>query len=101
VLTKQDFKQIEKKLKDYPTREELYRHLDLLGETLLEKLEETMKNYPTKNELFKRLDHIVGELETIRTEQILITHSQSDLEERTNRLEEIHPGGSHAFVPAS
>src|SRR3990167_8984348 len=113
MLTKQDLKQIEKllknyptkqelykKLKDYPTREELYRHLDLLGKTLSEKFDETMKNYPTKDELFKRLDHNVGELETVRTEQILITHSQTDLDERTNKLEEIHPGSRHVFIPA-
>jgi len=131
MLTKQDLKQIEKllkvhlkdypkreelykklkeyptreelykKLKEYPNREELYKHLDLLGKTLSEKFDETMKNYPTKDELFKRLNHNVGELETVRTEQILITHSQTDLEERTNKLEEIHPGSRHVFIPAS
>lgn len=101
MLTKQDLKQIEKLLKDYPNREEMYKHLDLLGKTLSEKLDETMKNYPTKDELFRRLDHIVGELDTIRTEQILLTHSQSDLEERTDRLEDIHPGGRHLSVAAS
>ena len=101
MLTKQDFKQIKQILKDYPNREELYKHLDLLGKTLSEKFDETMKNYPTKDELFKCLDHNVGELETVRTEQILITHSQTDLEERTNKLEEIHPRGRHAFVPVS
>ena len=86
MLKKQDFKQIKQILKDYPNREELYKHLDLLGKTLSEKFDETMKNYPTKDELFKCLDHNVGELETVRTEQILITHSQTDLEERTNKL---------------
>lgn len=118
MLTKQDLKQIEKllkdylkdypnreelylKLKDYPTREELYKHLDLLGKTLSEKFDETMKNYPTKDKLFQRLDHIVGELDTIRTEQILLIHSQSNLEERTNRLEDIHPGGRHLSVATS
>ena len=52
MLTKQDFKQIKQILKDYPNREELYKHLDLLGKTLSEKFDETMKNYPTKDELF-------------------------------------------------
>ena len=91
-------------MKDYPKREELYEHLDLFGKTLSDKfdkkLEEKFRFYPTKDELFKRLDHIVGELDTIRTEHRLTAHSQEDQEDRLSKLEEIHPGGRHAFVPA-
>lgn len=77
--TKQEIKLL---LKDYPTREELYKHLDLLGKALSEKFDDSLKNYPTKDELFKRLDHIVGELETIRTEQLILTHSQAEHERK-------------------
>lgn len=77
--TKQEIKIL---LKDYPTREELYKHLDLFGKALSEKFDDSLKNYPTKDELFKRLDHIVGELETIRTEQLILTHSQTEHESR-------------------
>lgn len=77
--TKQEIKLL---LKDYPTREELYNHLDLLGKALSEKFDNSLKNYPTKDELFNRLDHIVGELETIRTEQLILTHWQAEHESR-------------------
>ncbi|GEM_PF-1893903 len=75
------------KLKDYPKREEMFKHLDLLGEAWSDKLERVLKNYPTKDELFKRLDYIVGELETIRQEQILTAHSQTDLDDRLTFVE--------------
>ncbi|MBI2309782.1 hypothetical protein HYU89_02680 [Candidatus Collierbacteria bacterium] len=122
MTAKQDFKQIEKLLKDYPTRkelykklddyptreelykkldeypkrEELYKHLDLLGKALSEKIDNSLKDYPTKDELFKRLDHIVGELETIRTEQLILTHSQTEHESRYNHtpLQSITPVAS-------
>ncbi|MBI5356268.1 hypothetical protein HZB78_01505 [Candidatus Collierbacteria bacterium] len=112
MLTKQDFskiklllkdhptkQEIKKMLQDYPTREELYKHLDLFGKALSEKFNDSLKNYPTKDELFKRLDHIVGELETIRTEQLILTHSQTEYESRFKALEKIHPQGRHSSVP--
>ena len=96
MLTKQDFSKIKLLLKDHPTREELYKHLDLLGKALSEKFDNSLKNHPTKDELFKRLDHIVGELETIRTEQLILTHSQTEHENRYNHtpLQSITPAAS-------
>lgn len=59
-------------------------------------LNERLKFFPTKDELFKRLDHIVGELETIRNEQLLLTHSQGEHDGRLKALELIHPKGRHS-----
>lgn len=103
AFTKQDEKTIKKivrneidealdiklaaKLKDYPKREEMYKHLDLLGKDFSERLEEVLRNYPTKDELFRRLDHIVGELETIRQEQMLTAHSQTEFDDRLSSVE--------------
>lgn len=89
--------EIKKMLQDYPTREELYKHLDFFGKALSEKFDDSLKNYPTKDELFKRLDHIVGELETIRTEQLILIHDQAEHESNIKSLQKIHPQGRHAF----
>ena len=75
------------KLKEYPNREELFKHLDLLGKALSDKFESGLQKYPTKDELFRRLDHIVGELETIRQEQILTAHSQTEFDDRLLSVE--------------
>lgn len=75
------------KLKDYPKREEMFKHLDLLGKAWSDKLDRVLENYPTKSELFARLDYIVGELETIRQEQILTAHSQTDIDDRLALVE--------------
>ena len=60
------------------------------------KIKLLLKDHPTKDELFKRLDHIVGELETIRTEQLILTHSQTEHENRYNHtpLQSITPAAS-------
>lgn len=89
MLTKQDLKRIE-----------LLFEIKL-DEKLEEKLNDKLGLYPTRNEFFKSMDKIMGELETIRNEQILIAHSQGDYDERLEKLESIHPKGNHNFSPAS
>lgn len=66
-----------------------------------EKIGEKIKNLPTKDEFFTKMDEVMGELETIRNEQQLITHSQEDHEGRLTKLEKIHPENKHAFAIAS
>lgn len=41
------------------------------------------------------MDKVIGELKTIREEQIIIGHQITDNRERIATLEEIHPGGQH------
>lgn len=86
MLTKQDFKKIELL---FETK---------LDEKLEQKLNEKLGRYPTRDEFFKSMDMIMGELETIRNEQILITGSQTDNEERISKLEKIHLNGTHHFI---
>ncbi len=81
MLTKQDFKKIE-----------LLFEIKL-DQKLEEKLNEKLGRYPTREEFFKSMDMIMGELKTIRNEQILITGSQTDNEDRIAKLEKIHPNG--------
>ena len=86
MLTKQDFKKIE-----------LLFEIKL-DEKLEEKLNEKLGRYPTREEFFKSIDMIIGELETIRNEQILITGSQTGNEERISELEKIHSSGTHHSI---
>lgn len=90
MLTKQDFKKIEL-LFEIKLDEKLEQKLE-------EKLTEKLGRYPTREEFFKSMDMILGELETIRNEQILITGSQTDNEERIAKLEKIHPSGVQHFT---
>lgn len=92
MLTKQDFQQIERLLE---------LKLDQkLEEKLEEKLNEKLRFFPTKDEFFKRMDEMMGELETIRNEQLLLTHSQEQYDRRIEKLETIHPKGKHVFASA-
>lgn len=77
------------------------RDITLIEELLDEKFEVRLKNIPTKDEFFTSMDKIMGELETIRNEQILIAGSQGDYEKRLELLENIHPNGKHQFVHAA
>ena len=65
----------------------MHKQLDLIIKSFSERVEEILKNYLTKSELFDRLDHIVGELETIRQEQILTAHSQTEFDDRLTSVE--------------
>lgn len=75
--------------------------IEIIEGIIDEKIGEKLKNMPTKDELYTRLDYIVGELDTIRTEITLVTHSQENHENRITKLETIHPKNKHAFATAS
>jgi hypothetical protein len=65
----------------------------------IEKLIETKIKYlPTKNELYGRFDAIMGELQAIREEMVLISHKSADHEDRIEELETIHPDGKHVVL---
>lgn len=49
-----------------------------IGDIVDSKLEERLKYLPTKDEFAKRMDEVMGELQTIREEQTLISGSLSD-----------------------
>ena len=69
ALTQKDFNQIE----------ELTRGV----------VKEEIKNLPTKEEFFSKMDESMGELETIREEQTILSHQVADHENRLKSLEEI------------
>ena len=59
------------------------------------------KNYDLRSDLAKMKDEIVGELQTVRQEQTILSGQHSrviDNEERLEKLEEIHPQGHHAVI---
>jgi len=45
---------------------------------------------PTKDEFYGKMDEVMGELKTIREEQILLSHRVSDHEDRIEKIEN-HP----------
>lgn len=63
------------------------KDLDEIEEIVEEKLEEKTKLLPTKREFFGKMDEVIGELETIRNEQIIVSHQLSDHGDRLERLE--------------
>lgn len=52
-------------------------------------IEDKVRNLPTKDEFFSKMDEVMGELDTIREEQALVSHHISDQEDRLEKLEEI------------
>ena len=52
-------------------------------------VKEEIKNLPTKEEFFSKMDEVVGELKTIREEQIALFHQVSNHEDRLKTLEGI------------
>ena len=54
-----------------------------------------LSHLPTKDDFYKTMDKIMGELKTIREEQILLSHRTSDHEDRLEKLEKIHPSYQH------
>lgn len=62
-----------------------------------EKFNEKLKYFPSKDEFYKMMDKLMGELETIRNEQIIITHHHEEFRTRVKKLEDIHPNDQHQF----
>lgn len=71
TLTQKDFDQIE----------ELTRGI----------VKEEIKNLPTKEEFFSKMDEVMGELETVREEQTVLSGQVSNHENRLKSFEKIHP----------
>ena len=92
ALTKRDLTAIKEIV-----RVEVDEALDI---KLEEKLEEKLSGFIKKEEFYKIADKILGELSTLRDEVMLsASHAQiSDLEERAEALEKIHPQGMHSSL---
>lgn len=65
------------------------KDFDQIERVLDEKLDEKLKNLPTKDEFFSKMDEVMGELETIREEQTILSHQVSNHENRLKTLEKI------------
>lgn len=66
-----------------------------------EKFTEKLKFFPSKDEFYTMIGTMMGELETIRNEQIIITHHHEEFQTRVKALEDIHPNGTHQFAPSA
>lgn len=67
------------------------KDLDNIEGIVEEKLDGKIKILPTKDEFFSKMDEVMGELETIREEQILVSHRVSNHEDRLEKLEAVCP----------
>lgn len=65
------------------------KDLDEIEEIVEEKIGEKTKNLPTKDEFFSRMDDVMRELDTIRSEQTIISHHVTDHEPRIEKLERV------------
>ncbi len=63
------------------------KDFDQVEEIIKEKLDEKIKLLPSKDEFFQKMDEVMGELKTIREEQIIIGHQTTENEERITTLE--------------
>lgn len=71
----------------------IFDYIDQKTENLATK--EEISHLPTKDEFFEKMDEVMGELKTIRTNQEILSPKIYDLQERLEKLEEIHPSGHH------
>lgn len=70
------------------TKEEFIREVRQTKEEFLQKVKEFRDEVEDfKNETFNRLDAVMGELQTLREEQIIHFARHEEIEERLNRLE--------------
>ncbi len=60
---------------------------NVLDRKLDEKLDEKLKNLPTKKEFFGRMDKLLGEVQTSRSEQTILSHRVSTHEDRLQVVE--------------
>lgn len=73
--------------------------IDKKNDDLLESIDK--KNYDLRSDIAQMKDEIVGELETARQEQTMLSGQHSrviDHEERLEKLEKIHPQGLHVSI---
>lgn len=63
------------------------KDFDQIEEIIEEKLDEKIKLLPSKDEFFQKMDDVMGELKTVREEQVIIGHQTNNHEERINALE--------------
>ena len=67
-------------------------------EQIEEVIEDKIKDLPTKDEMFTRMDAIMGELKAIREEMIIVSHKALKNTDRIESIENIHPQGKHASL---
>ncbi|MEK7111368.1 MAG: hypothetical protein AAB856_02120 [Patescibacteria group bacterium] len=69
-------------------------------ETIKQILQLELGKFITKDDFYKTIDKVMSELSDLREEVTLsASHAQiSDLEERAEALEKIHPQGTHSSL---
>lgn len=69
-------------------------------DTIRQILQLELVKFMTKDDFYKTIDKVMSELSNLRDEVTLsASHAQvSDLDERTEALENIHPQGTHASI---
>ena len=84
---------IDKKLKRFATKDDLKRFAtksDLWQlEERIDGLEEKISRLPTKNEFYTSMDKLMGEIETMRQENIISTDMKRQVNEHEERLETV------------
>lgn len=67
------------------------RDLNQIKKFIEEKFDEKIKLLPTKDEFFQKMNEVIGELKTIRKEQIIVGHQVNNHEERISVFEKDQP----------
>lgn len=73
---------------------------DDLEQIIDQKLSEKIGILPTKDEFYSQMDQIMGELKSIREEQIVLTQHDQDQNDRLDNLEFLH-SSSHSHFSKS
>jgi len=71
------------------------KDLDEVEKLIDQKFEEKLKLLPSKDEFFTQMGKLMKELQALRQETAILPKQVSDLRDRVDSLESIHPSGKH------
>ena len=72
------------------------KDLDEIRDLVVEIVDEKIRSLPSKEEFFEWMDKLMKELKDIREEITVLSGHSSDFSDRIEKLEKIHPQGTHA-----
>lgn len=66
-----------------------------LDQKLEQKLNEKLANFPSKDEFFTKMDEVMGELQAMREENMVLSHHSSQHTDDIDKLKSLHPNFAH------
>jgi hypothetical protein len=81
------------------TKQQFQAIQHLMQQTIREEVPPILKQeigfLPTKNEFYVKMDELLGEVRAMRDEFAISTFRNTDIIQRVEKLEDIHPSGKH------